>query len=133
MLTTSCSGLCFAQGDDVVLLSWGSYCRHPMTSGAWYDASESSSSNTDARARLRLEAKTRQIFYKYGTRSTISPGDWLIRGSGFLEDNLYLIASGSVEGVVHDVAQTDGAGPPLPILFHGFTIACVCFAFALQS
>jgi len=75
---------------------------------------------------LRLEAKTRQIFYKYGTRSTISPGDWLIRGSGFLEDNLYLIASGSVEGVVHGMMQTDGTGPlGQHMLFCYFVLPCL--------
>jgi len=67
---------------------------------------------------LRLEAKTRQIFYKYGQRLVVNAGEWLeshsrderhLPSHDGLDHSLYLIAAGSVEGVVHEVAQTDGA------------------------
>ena len=61
---------------------------------------------------LRLEAKTRQVFYKYGELRLLKAGDCLIegsaRGSAGLKEEMYLIAAGSVEGVVNDVAYADG-------------------------
>jgi PTEN phosphatase family protein len=57
---------------------------------------------------LQFESKTRQIFYKYGQRRTLEPGDCLVRGTEFLEDKIFLISSGSVEGLVQNFSDADG-------------------------
>ena len=58
---------------------------------------------------LRLEAKTRQIFFKYGTCIMLQQGDLLIpEHEAREEEHVYLIASGSVQGFVNESSLLDG-------------------------
>ena len=50
---------------------------------------------------LRLDAKTRQVFFQYGNRIVLQAGDAVVR-SGNTEDHIYLLSSGSLEGVVDE-------------------------------
>ena len=58
---------------------------------------------------LRLEAKARQLFYDHGDCISLDTGEWMISEEDFATSSLYLVASGSVEGVVTEIAHVDGS------------------------